>query len=115
MRSESSAPQSAEDDLSRECLYRFLSVVVAGPYSLSWDRLTDAVNRDLTLEAARQLLAESDERDVSRLVEELNAPLDELRAQYEEVFGLVVPKECPPYETEFYPSLETFSRSQQMA
>ena len=38
-----------------------------------------------------------------------------LRAEYDRVFGLVVPKECPPYETEYHPTQETFVRSQQMA
>jgi len=31
------------------------------------------------------------------------------------VFGLVVSKDCPPYETEFYPSREAVSRAQHMA
>jgi len=31
------------------------------------------------------------------------------------VFGLVVSKDCPPYETEFYPSREAASRAQHMA
>ena len=52
---------------------------------------------------------------MSRLVEELQVPLDTLRAQYENVFGIVVPKDCPPYETEYYPSQDTFGRSQQLA
>ena len=38
-----------------------------------------------------------------------------MRAEYDRIFGLVVPKECPPYETEYYPTQETFARSQQMA
>lgn len=31
------------------------------------------------------------------------------------VFGLVISKDCPPYETEFYPSHEAASRAQHMA
>jgi putative dimethyl sulfoxide reductase chaperone len=31
------------------------------------------------------------------------------------VFGLVIPKECPPYETEYHPSSQAFQRAQQMA
>jgi TorA maturation chaperone TorD len=115
MPSESSAPQSAAADLARECLYRFLSAVVAGPYSPGWDRATDAGSQGLAVEAARWLQAESDDCAMSRLVEQLHAPPDALRAQYEEVFGLVVPKECPPYETEYHPTQEIFGRAQQMA
>jgi TorA maturation chaperone TorD len=31
------------------------------------------------------------------------------------VFGLVLSRECPPYETEYYPSAEPFFRAQQLA
>jgi TorA maturation chaperone TorD len=55
------------------------------------------------------------ESEVTRLVDGLRAPTDALRAEYDRIFGLVVPKECPPYETEYYPTQETFARSQQMA
>jgi TorA maturation chaperone TorD len=115
MRSESPWSQSAVDDLARECLYRFLSGIVAGPYSAGWDRALAAGNAGLALEAARRLRAESDDSDITGLAEALNAPLDGMRAEYDAVFGLVVPKECPPYETEYYPTQETFGRSQQIA
>lgn len=115
MRSESSASHSAADDLARECLYRFLSAVVAGPYSADWDRASGAENQGLAIEAWRWLQAEPDEFEMIRLVEELDASPDALRAQYDTVFGLVVPRECPPYETEYYPTQETFGRSQQIA
>jgi TorA maturation chaperone TorD len=49
------------------------------------------------------------------LLEELRKPLVELRAEYDRVFGLVVARECPPYETEYHPTSETFFRSQQLA
>ncbi len=115
MRSESSASQSAADDLARECLYRFLSAIVAGPYSADWERASGAENQDLVIEAWHWLQPESDEFEMIRLIEELEASPQALRAQYDTVFGLVVPKECPPYETEYYPTQETFGRSQQMA
>jgi putative dimethyl sulfoxide reductase chaperone len=115
MRSESPPARAAADDLARECLYRFLSAVIVGPYSEGWNQAGDAENQGLALEAALWLRAEADECDMTRLVEELRTPLDALRAEYDRVFGLVVPKECPPYETEYYPTQETFGRSQQMA
>jgi putative dimethyl sulfoxide reductase chaperone len=115
MRNESAASQSAADDLARECLYRFLSAVVAGPYSAAWERASGAENQNLALQASRWLGADAEECDIPLLVEQLHAPLDELRADYDRVFGLVVSKECPPYETEYYPTQETFGRSQQIA
>ena len=36
-------------------------------------------------------------------------------AAFQRVFGLVVSKECPPYETEFCPSKDSFYRAQHMA
>src|SRR5262249_16104379 len=39
----------------------------------------------------------------------------ELRAEYDRIFGLVLCRECPPYETEYHPSAETFLRAQQLA
>ncbi len=115
MCSESAASQATADDLARECLYRFFSAVVAGPYSAQWERASGAVNQDLVIEAWRWLQPESDESEMIRLMEELDASPQEVRAQYDTVFGLLAPKECPPYETEYYPAQETFGRSQQMA
>jgi len=115
MRGQSPASQATADDLARECLYRFLSAVVAGPYSAGWDRAAGAENQGLAIEAWRWLQAESDEFEMIRLVQELDASPAALREEYDTVFGLVVPRECPPYETEYYPALETFGRSQQLA
>jgi TorA maturation chaperone TorD len=115
MHSEGTESDSALDEIARECLYRFLAAVVAGPSSPGWHQATDAGDQELALKAAQWLQAESDELRMSCLVEELRAPLDTLRTQHENVFGIVVPKDCPPYETEYYPSQETFGRSQQLA
>jgi DMSO reductase family type II enzyme chaperone len=115
MQSECHSPPSTADDLAREYVYRFLSAVLGGPYSDGWGHALDAGNQSLALEAADCLGSETETTDMARLVEELHAPLDALRAEYDRVFGLLVPKECPPYETEYYPTQETFGRSQQMA
>src|SRR5262249_54779432 len=49
------------------------------------------------------------------LLGELLKPVTELRAEYDRVFGLVVARECPTYETEYHSTSETFFRSQQLA
>jgi TorA maturation chaperone TorD len=124
-----SASEVVAMDLARECLYRFLSAVVAGPYESDWARAMDAAAQNLAKAAADLLRAEFhtawmplakgelpiENLDLAPLVRELNRPADELRADFDRTFGLVIPKECPPYETEYYPSKETFARSQQMA
>jgi nitrate reductase assembly molybdenum cofactor insertion protein NarJ len=121
--------EATAEDAAREYLYRFLAAVIGGPYAEGWDRALDPRSRELALFAA-ELLEECPESDTpsgnlgaapreapafARLVRELAAPPSELRAEYDRVFGLVVPRECPPYETEYYPTSETFARSQQMA
>jgi len=115
MRRESLASPDTADDLARECLYRFFSAIVAGPYSAAWERVSGAENQGLVIEAWNWLLPESNEFAMICLMDELNASLQAIRGQYDTVFGLVVSKECPPYETEYYPAQETFGRSQQMA
>jgi TorA maturation chaperone TorD len=55
-----------------------------------------------------------EELDLRPLLKSLPAAAG-LRAEYDRVFGLVPARECPPYETEYHPSSETFFRSQQLA
>src|SRR3954471_17701863 len=110
MRDQDLTAQATADELAPECLYRFLSAVVAGPYSAHWARASDVENRALVLGAWQWLQPETEEFEMIRLIRELEASLQVLRAQYDSVFGLVVPKECPPYETEYYPTPETFGR-----
>jgi hypothetical protein len=102
-------------DLARECLYRFLAAVVSGPYEDGWPRVLDSEAQRLALQAAGLLRDEAapdpdpvapGERpiadlDLTRLVRELRRPLEQLRDEYDRVFGLVIPRECPPYETEY--------------
>jgi TorA maturation chaperone TorD len=49
------------------------------------------------------------------LAVELSRSVDERRKQYDRTFGLLVPRECPPYETEYHPSGDASFRSQQLA
>ena len=87
-----STSPSADDDLARECLYRFLSAVVAGPYSADWDRTLREENQNLVIEAWHWLQPETDEFEMIRLMDELNVSAQSLCAQYDRVFGLVVLK-----------------------
>lgn len=116
-------------DLARECLYRFLSVCVDGPYIETWCQLQDEENARLAQQAAalirdEAMLAEIElapcelppaELDLDPLIEAMRQPAEELREEFDRAFGLVMAKECPPYETEYHPSSETFFRSQQLA
>ena len=76
MHNESSTADSSGDDLARECLYRFLSAVAAGPYSGAWERALGAKNLNLAREASRILDTDAGDCDIPHLVEQLQAPLD---------------------------------------
>jgi TorA maturation chaperone TorD len=122
-------PESAAIDLARECLYRFLATVAAGPYAEGWTRLDEPDTRRLVVDAASLIRGEFaaepvllgygersvDDLHCAELLAALQEPLAKLRADFDRVYGLVTPKECPPYETEYHPNSETFFRSQQMA
>jgi TorA maturation chaperone TorD len=113
-------------DLARECVYRFLAAAFRDPWSDSWQPLFDETSRRLVCEAGALLQAGPaatlgfgelplEDLDISRLVAALPASSVELRAEYDRVFGLVLCRECPPYETEYHPAEETFLRAQQLA
>jgi TorA maturation chaperone TorD len=101
------------EDLARECSYRFLAAVVRGPFAPGWEEALDPINHALALDAIAVL--GHDASDLADLIAALHAPPDDLRADDDRVFGLVVPKECPSFETEYEPTGEIFARSQQMA
>jgi TorA maturation chaperone TorD len=116
-------------DLAREGLYRFLAALLTEPGGPRWHLVEDIDNQQLAREAAALLQLEADTRsvplgfgelpaeelDLQPLLLELLRPTEDLRAEYDRVFGLVPTKECPPYETEYHPAAEAFLRSQQMA
>src|SRR5262245_38174323 len=104
------APIEISDaDLARECLYRFLAAVVGGPFAPGWDDIRDETDQDLVLGAVDAL--GEDGADWTALIEALRVAPGALRDEHDRVFGLIAPKECPPYETEYYPTAETFARS----
>jgi len=120
---------SQATDLARECLYRFLAVALSDPQLTRWQFVVDQENQRLACAAADLLRTDSGHQTVQLgfaelppqqlhlepVVSELRKPIDELCADYDRVFGLVLARECPPYETEYHPTSETFFRSQQLA
>lgn len=116
-------------DLARECLYRFLALALSDPRVPGWEMLLNIDNQGLAREAADLLRFEANAEpivlgfgelavehlDVRPLMEYLDSEKEELRAEYDRVFGLVFSRECPPYETEYHASAEPFFRSQELA
>jgi TorA maturation chaperone TorD len=115
-------------DLARECLYRFLAAALSDPWSGNWGPLFEEESRKLAHAAADLLRQEApagaalgfgelprEQLDLTALLHHLPDSASELRAEYNRTFGLVMCRECPPYETEYHPAEETFLRSQQLA
>ena len=121
--------ESQATDLARECLYRFLAVALSDPQLTRWWSILDQENQRLACAAADLLRTGFGEQtvqlgfaelppqqlDLEPVVSELRKPIDELCTEYDRVFGLVLARECPPYETEYHATSETFFRSQQLA
>jgi len=121
--------ESTATDLARECLYRFLATAVSDPYLDQWRLVRDSASQRLFSDAAALVRTESasnpaslgfgelgsEHMDADAIINELQSPMGELCAQHDRVFGLVQPRECPPYETEYHPNSEAFFRAQQLA
>jgi len=121
--------ESQATDLARECLYRFLAVALSDPQLTCWRFVLDQENQRLACAAADLLRTDFGEQmvqlgfaelppqqlDLEPVVSESRKRIDELCTEYDRVFGLVLAKECPPYETEYHRTSETFFRSQQLA
>lgn len=123
------ASETRAVDLARECVYRFLSTLATDPYQPGWERARDPRNHELAVAAMDLLRLWAEQNpipltfgelgpealDLRLLTSELTRPVTDHRDEYDRIFGLVIPKECPPYETEYHPPAQTFLRSQQMA
>ncbi|HEY7158373.1 MAG TPA: molecular chaperone TorD family protein [Gemmataceae bacterium] len=116
--------------LARECLYRFLAAALSDPYTSDVGLVLEPNNQQLARSAADLLREEANkpppsplgfgelplpQLDLAPFQAELRLTLGELRAEHDRVFGLVLSRECPPYETEYYSFAEPFFRAQQLA
>lgn len=114
---------------ARECVLRLLALSASDPASSRFERLVDADFRELACAAAHHLahdpacrpaqLAPGEESpeslDLTAIAEALQEPRERLAEDHTRVFGLVVSKECPPYEVQYCPQTFSIYRSQQMA
>jgi TorA maturation chaperone TorD len=122
-------PDTLAVDLARECLYRFLATAFRDPKCPVWSSLLLSDNQRIVAQANELLSGElacgdiplglgelpPRELNLQRLFAEMEGSIDKQVAEYDRVFGLVTAKECPPYETEYYPPKESFQRAQQLA
>jgi TorA maturation chaperone TorD len=124
-----STTQAEAVNLARESLYRFLAAVLGDPLKESSRLALDPASQCLACHAADLLREEAgtttiplgfgelppQQLDLNPVVRALQISREEFTAEYDRVFGLVLSRECPPYETEYHPTAETFFRSQQLA
>lgn len=114
-------------DVARECVYRFLAAALSDPRTESFQIALSGESQSL-VRAAASLLQEEvgtpalgfgelppEQLDPGPLLGEFAQPLETLRAEYDRLFGLVLSRECPPYEMEYHPAGDTFFHSQQLA
>ena len=104
---------------ARATIYRFLSLAASDPRASRWEELKNPDLQELAAAAAAFLgeefqstfLApgELDPRrlNLAHLLEGIGESREQRVQEYDRVFGLVLSRECPPYETEY--CLQTFS------
>ena len=118
-----------ELDIAFETLYRFAAAGLTDPRRDLSDVLFDPGSRELAMGAADVVRSVTRDQTIPLGFGEL--PIDDLdlppalaalgddpeqhTQEYLRIFGLVTCRECPPYETEYYPNQDPFFRSQQMA
>ncbi|MBI3665295.1 MAG: molecular chaperone TorD family protein [Acidobacteria bacterium] len=114
--------------VARGHVYSFLAAALADPAREHFALARNRKMQTVVLAAADLLASEAPENialvpgeqsprqlDLLPVVEELSEPREELARGHQEIFGLLVGKAAPPYETEYCRSALTFYRTQELA
>lgn len=116
-------------DLACEALTRFLSVLLSDPGCGEWPLAMESGNQRIAADAAELLRSEYGDDsialgfgelsvnrlDLAGVTAELRRGAVNWRDEHARVFGFVMCRDCPPYETEYLSDGDAFFRSQQMA
>ena len=116
-------------NLARQAIYRFASLAFLDPLVGAWSQLSQGETQDCVLAAAELIRTEPVATttepglgefppaalDPSLAIARLPGSSEELNAEFEATFGLLVSSDCPAYETEYIDSKFSFQRSQQLA
>lgn len=118
-------------DQARMTVYQFLSLATKKPQSKKWMQLLDPDFQELVLAAVEVIRHDLRAIPESLAPGELSiesldlAPLlgflrrgqqpQDFSEEFDSVFGLLISRECPPYETEYCPQTFSIFRSHQLA
>lgn len=114
---------------AREHVLRFLSLAASDPTAKRFEDIFAPDFQELACAAACHLAADPTlraaqlapgevspgELDLAPLVRALDVPRPQFVEEHTQVFGLVVSKECPPYEVQYCPQTFSVFRSQRLA
>ncbi len=117
-----------EVDAAREVCYHFFALATADPRSRGWSRLADAGFQEIAGAAAAFLSEEAaalegalapGERPpasigIGSVVELVRQAGDGIAAEHQRIFGFLLSKDCPPYESEYCPQTFSIYRSHQL-
>ncbi|MEK7483194.1 MAG: molecular chaperone TorD family protein [Planctomycetota bacterium] len=114
---------------ARLVLYQFLSLALSCPQEKTWKRLKNPEFKEL-LEGAVSVLKEVPRDssfslaplelspeffDFSLMQQFFQNSYEEIAEEYQRTFGLLMSRECPPYQTEYCPQTFSVYRSHQIA
>ncbi len=116
-----------EIDAARQRCYHFFSIVLSDPRSAGWQRVADA-NYRMQVSAAAAFLREESAELAGDLAPGERAPaefhldaalasspdFEQIESEHQRIFGFLLAKDCPPYETEYCPQTFSIYRSQRI-
>lgn len=112
--------------LARQVCYQFFATVLSDPRGAGWKRVLDPDYSTLVSSAAQLLCEQAVGLDGGiapgeRLPTELDTalefaclPFERVAPEYQRIFGFLLSKDCPPYESEYCPQTFSIYRSQRM-
>ncbi|MDP6490398.1 MAG: molecular chaperone TorD family protein [Kiritimatiellia bacterium] len=114
---------------ARSCLYQFFALALSDPLSERADRLRQSEFVEMAAAAAdfmsraqaddAAVLAPGEmpasEMSLQPVLKLFERSAEHFEADYQNTFGLLMSKECPPYETEYCPQTFSVFRSNELA
>lgn len=128
MKDEARNPDREARDRARQSVYQFLSLALSDPRSKRWGNLLRQPVQEAAAAAAELLRLDPaakpgrpapgerppEHLDLTPAIEALRASPRAVEEEHDRIFGLLSPRDCPPYETEYCPQTFSVFRSQKL-